>query len=170
MMTSGLSLYRSPARTLSRSLFDVDRFFNDFHDSVFTRARRPIRAGQRPVASAQLFSPRVQATDTGDELRLVAEMPGVEAQDFEVLVEDDVLVLKGERKRACDADESDDGEQDEAGAKATASESFHRRFRFGSEIAAEEITARYKNGVLTVTLPKRAEQEPEARTIPVVHA
>jgi len=169
MMTSGLSLYRSPARTLSRSLFDVDRFFNDFHDSVFARARRPIRAGQRSVASAQLFSPRVQATDTGDELRLVAEMPGVEAQDFEVLVEDDVLVLKGERKPEWGVDESDEGEE-EAGAKATASESFHRRFRFGSEIAAEEITARYKNGVLTVTLPKRAEQEPEARSIPVVHA
>jgi HSP20 family protein len=55
----------------------LDRWFGDFSPSV--------------------FQPRIDVVDDGDALRITAELPGIDRQDVEILVEDDALVLRGER-------------------------------------------------------------------------
>jgi len=45
-----------------------------------------------------VFQPRIDVVDDGDAMRLTAELPGIDRQDVEILVEDDALVLRGEKK------------------------------------------------------------------------
>ena len=101
---------------------------------------------------------------------MTAEIPGVDAKDLDVSVDGGVLLIKG-RRRTPEV-ESASGEASSSATNATkkeleAQERFERRLRFPSEIAEGEVTASYKNGVLTVTVPKLAEAEPEVRAIPI---
>jgi HSP20 family protein len=125
-----------------------DQFWNDF-----ARTSAPARASS--------FVPHVEVSEKEEAYELQAELPGLDVDDFEVIVEDDVLTLKGEKKRA-DGDESD-------GARRSDSNygSFERRLRFREAIPEAGVTATYRNGLLTVTLPKPVEAKPEVRAIPV---
>jgi len=107
------------------------------------------------------FVPHINVSESDDAYRVEAELPGLEAGDFEVIAEDDVLTLKGEKKRS----------EDSTGEGLRRSESvygsFVRRLRFPEAIAEEGLTASFKNGVLVVTLPKPEEARAQVRSIPV---
>jgi HSP20 family protein len=94
-----------------------------------------------------------------DGLVLKAELPDMKREDISVTVENNTLTLKGERKF--------DGEarKEQFHRVERAYGSFSRSFRLPQTVDATKIAAEYKNGVLTVTLPVRAESRP--RTINV---
>jgi HSP20 family protein len=94
-----------------------------------------------------------------DGLVLKAELPDMKREDISVVVENSTLTLKGERKF--------DGEarKEQFHRVERAYGSFSRSFRLPQTVDAAKIAAEYKNGVLTVTLPVRAESRP--RTINV---
>jgi len=98
--------------------------------------------------------PQVDIFEKGDDLVIRAEVPGVDRSDIDVHVEDGNLVLRGERKFDT---ESADG-------KVYRRERFHgsfsRRFSLPDTVDASHIQAAYKDGVLTVTLPKAVEAKP----------
>ena len=150
-MTTALSLARHRARR--RSLFDVDRFLEEALSNWPTRAR---------VARPARYSPRAEAVETADAYRINLDLPGVEPGDLSVTIDDDVLVIAGERKWP--AEGPAEGEADE---KAVISSRFERRFAFESDISAEDIQAEHRHGVLTVSVPKHVEPEPEPRSIRV---
>lgn len=110
-------------------------------------------------ARAVGFSPRVDIHEAESEYRITAELPGLEEKDFDVHVEGGVLTLKGEKR--------DERREERKGYRhlETVAGSFERRFQLPSEVDLDAVAATYKNGVLTVTLPKAAEARP--RTIPV---
>ena len=120
--------------------------------------------GLRRVAPAVTFSPSIDAVETDEAYQITAELPGLDASDFSVEVEDGVLTLKGEKKSRHDADA-----EPAAGYRRleTRGGRFERRMRFGSEVDADAVAATFRNGVLEVRVPKRAEARPEVRTIPV---
>jgi HSP20 family protein len=176
-MATALTRYPYAARRLRRPVLNVDRFFDDFNRSFLgpTKRRAPALVEGLPG-----FNPRVQAQESENEYRLVAEMPGVDLADFEVTIDDGVLVLKGERKwdfgKQADASDAqpeaaeESAEQEGAGAseqEGVYNASFERRFRFGAEVDAEAVKAVYKDGLLTVTVPKRVEPEPQPLSIPI---
>lgn len=103
--------------------------------------------------------PSVELTEAGNELRLTAELSGLEEKDVEVLMDDGVLVLRGE-KRA----ENEDKER-------RFSERFYGRFErripLGYDIDQDKIRAQFKNGLLTVTLPRSAESESRVKRIAI---
>ena len=107
------------------------------------------------------FAPRVDISETEQEYRVTAELPGLEEKDFEVSLDGDVLTVKGEKRV----------EHEEKGEGFTHVEtsrgSFCRSFRLPVEVDPDAVKAAYKHGVLTVTLPKPPEAESGARTIPV---
>ena len=72
-----------------------------------------------------------------------------------------MLTIKGKKRE----ERSDEGE-DRSWVEGRAG-SFERAFRLPWEVAAETVKAVYKNGVLTVTVPKPEEVKPQVRTIPV---
>ncbi len=107
------------------------------------------------------FTPRLDVRETDEELIVTAELPGLEEKDFEVLLEDDVLTIKG--KKRTEHEEKREGYRH----IESASGSFRRAIPMPSEIDADAVKATYKQGVVTVVLPKLPEARRQARTVPV---
>jgi HSP20 family protein len=126
-----------------------DRFFDDLWRGLETRS----------VARAAAFTPSVNIAESDDELRLTAELPGLEDKDFEVTIDGDLLTIKGEKKS--------EREVEDRSLIERSAGSFARSFRFAWNVDPESVKAVYKNGVLEVVVPKPEEDEPQARTIPV---
>lgn len=124
-------------------------------------------------AAAPAFEPCISAEELEDEYRVVAEVPGVEAKDLSIQIQDGVLTLKGERffgapLEVRDEDVAEDrGETGEDAPVARASVNFERKLRFSAKVVEGDVKASLKNGVLTVTIPKQAPAAPEVRSIPV---
>ncbi len=107
------------------------------------------------------FTPRVDVQETDEELIVTVELPGLEEKDFEVLLEDDVLTIKGEKRT--EHEEKREGYWH----VESASGSFRRVIPLATEIDADAVKATYKQGVVTVVLPKLPEACRQARTVPV---
>ncbi len=129
----------------------LDRLFDDFLGGYESR----------PLARVAAFTPRVNVEENDAELRLTAELPGLEDKDFGVTIDGDLLTIKGEKKSERDV------EEDGRSVVERSEGSFARSFRFAWNVDPDSIKAAYQNGVLEVVVPKPEEDEPQARTIPV---
>jgi HSP20 family protein len=101
-----------------------------------------------PMAEAEEWMPSVDISETDGQITVKAELPGLEAKDIDLAVTGDVLTLKGEKKK-----EEETKEQDYY-CREIFSGSFHRSFRLPSEVDSEKVDASFKNGVLTINMPK----------------
>jgi HSP20 family protein len=96
------------------------------------------------------WSPKLDVTDTKDALVVKAEVPGIDPKEIEVTLQEQVLSIKGEKKEEKE-------EKDERRYRAERSYgAFARAIRLPVPVEAGKVTAAFKNGVLTVTLPKGA--------------
>jgi HSP20 family protein len=95
----------------------------------------------------------VNFADTGAELVLTADVPGLSEKDVQVSIEQDVLTISGERK--LNAPEGYAAHRQERGAFK-----FTRSFNLPVRVNNEKAGATVKQGVLTVTLPKSPEAQP----------
>lgn len=120
-------------------------------------------------AAARAFVPQLDAVEDDDAFRITAEVPGVAEADLSVEIEEGVLTLKGEKKSylASDPEEKSTARLHRVETRYGA---FERRLRFNAEVDAAAVKASYRNGVLTIVVPKVAEAAPEVRTIPVENA
>jgi HSP20 family protein len=100
------------------------------------------------------WAPAVDIYETPDELVVKADLPEVNEKDIDVRVENNLLTICGERKF-----EKSVPEENFLRIERTYG-SFSRSFSLPNTVNAEAIGAEYKNGVLTVTLPKREESKP----------
>ena len=101
--------------------------------------------------------------DKEDEVKLVAELPGLNESDIDVQVTDSTLTLSGEKK-----EESQEGDKDgDYYVCERRFGSFRRSIRLPEGIDQDEIEARFRNGVLTVRLPKKPEARQPSRKIDV---
>jgi HSP20 family protein len=94
---------------------------------------------------------------------VTAELPGMEEKDVEVVLGDNVLTIKGDKKL-----EHEEKEKEKGYAYSERSfGSFERRIPIDTEIVADKVDAVFKNGVLTVTLPKTPEARKHFKRVPV---
>ena len=100
------------------------------------------------------WAPNVDIYENKDQIVIEAELPGMNRDDFEITVENNVLTLRGER-RFEKKEESDNYHRVER-----AYGSFSRSFTLPQTVSGEGAPAEYKNGVLRVTLAKREEVKP----------
>ena len=105
------------------------------------------------------WNPSVDIYENKDQIVLEAELPGMNRDDFELSVENNVITLRGQRQFE-KKDESDNYHRVERSYG-----SFTRSFTLPQTVSAEGATAEYRNGVLRVTLPKR--EETKARRIEI---
>ncbi|NGN45115.1 Hsp20/alpha crystallin family protein [Mesorhizobium sp. CGMCC 1.15528] len=103
--------------------------------------------------------PNVEISDGEKEIKLTAEVPGLEERDIELLFDDGVLTLRGEKR-------SETEDKDRQFSERFYGR-FERRIPLGYEIDEDKIDARFRNGVLTVTLPKTARAQSQARRIAI---
>jgi len=100
------------------------------------------------------WAPAVDIYETPNELVVKADLPDVNEKDIDVRVENNLLTIRGERKF-----EKSVSEENFLRVERTYG-AFSRSFSLPNTVNAEAIGAEYKNGVLTVTLPKREESKP----------
>lgn len=101
------------------------------------------------------WAPPVDIYETENELVLKADLPDVNEKEIDIRVENNMLTVRGERKF-----EQQVKEENYLRIERTYG-SFSRSFGLPNTVNTESIHAAYKNGVLTVTMPKRAESKPK---------
>ena len=122
---------------------EVDRLFDDVGRG-WTLA--PLRVFEQR-AKAEIV-PRLDMSETEQEIKVTAELPGMDEKDVTVTLEGDVLTLKGEKK----AETVEKGKNFHRLERTYGS--FQRVVTLPAEVAATKVTAGFKKGVLTVTLAK----------------
>ena len=100
------------------------------------------------------WSPAVDILETEDALVLRADLPAVKSEDFDVRVENNTLTLSG--KRTFEKDESVKGWH----RIERSFGEFVRSFQVPTTVDTEKVGADYKNGVLTISLPKKEAAKP----------
>jgi HSP20 family protein len=143
---------RSPFLSLHR---EMNRVFDDFFRDFDMRL---------PGTGSVGFNgdwPQLDIAETDKEITVRADLPGMEEKDVELLLDDSMLTLKGEKRS-----ETEDKDRQ-------FSERYYGRFErqipLGTEVQVDKAQARFKNGVLTVTLPKNPDAQPKARRIAITH-
>src|ERR1700704_5714189 len=138
---------------MSLTHYDPLTNFRSFEDAITRMLSEP--RGARP------WSPSVDIYETENELILKADLPDVKLEDIEVRVENQTLTLKGERKFEEDA--SVRGYHRIERSYGT----FTRSFTVPTTVDSEKVSAEFKNGVLTVKLPKKEAAKPRQVKIEV---
>jgi HSP20 family protein len=110
---------------------------------------------------SEAFTPRIDVVDTDKEIKVSAELPGLDEKDIEVSLAKESLTIKGEKQE----------EKEEKGKDYYRSErsygSFTRTIPLPAEIDAENVAASFKKGVLTIKLPKTKQAIKETKKISV---
>jgi len=109
------------------------------------------------------WAPAVDVYETENELVIKADLPEISEKDLDVRVENNMMTIRGERKFEQQVKEDSYLRMERAYG------SFSRSFSLPNTVNTEAINAEYKNGVLTVTLPKRAESKPKQVKINVTN-
>lgn len=154
-----MPLMRMPRRPQMRPLTE------SFLDDLPERIRRMFEGGMslEPIQSVG-WMPAVEVVEKNGALVVTAELPGLEAKDVDINLEDDVLTITGEKH-----EEKKEGEE---GAEYYLWErrygSFRRSFTLPTAVDADKITANFAKGVLTVTLPKSEKVKAKGKKITVV--
>lgn len=130
---------------------EMDRLFDDAFRGF----------GLSPFNGEGLSWPNVELVERDKEIRVTAELPGLEEKDVEIQVDDDVLILRGEKRTEIDDKERRYSERSYG--------RFERRIALPAEVDEERANASFKNGVLTVTLPKTERARQNVKRIPISH-
>ncbi|HEX2082351.1 MAG TPA: Hsp20/alpha crystallin family protein [Xanthomonadaceae bacterium] len=146
---------RDPFVSLQR---EINRAFDDIWRSFDVPLTRPGRG----AFGAGFGWPNVELYENEKEVTLAAEVPGMSEKDLEIMLEDDALILRGERKSERNDTERQFTERYYG--------SFERRIPLPVEVQADKVEAKVRDGMLHVVLPKVAGAKPHARRIAVQHA
>jgi HSP20 family protein len=145
---------RAPVRVGRVDLYDeLDRVFDSFWRGL----------GQPATEAPRAFAPRIDVTSSETGYRVDAELPGLEEKDIQVTLENGVLTLAGERKQ----ERVEKDEQRGFSHRESFRGRFERSLALPEDADEKGVTARYKNGILTLEIPKIPVAKPEVRTIPV---
>ncbi len=134
---------------------EVDRLFEDFSKGFGLSVGR-FRTQEFP-------SPKIDISETDDELKVEAELPGLDDDDVEVVLSDNILTIKGEKKQ-----EHEDKRKDYHVIERSFG-SFSRAITLPYEVDPDAIRANFKKGVLTITIPKPPQVQARARKIAIEH-
>jgi HSP20 family protein len=136
--------WTSPWREMERMRRQMNRMFNDWPTLA--------RWGTAPSY------PAMNVWMDEDSAIVTAELPGIVLDDIEISVEDDTVTLRGKRQP-----------DEEAGATYHRRERRHgtflRSFRLPFRVDAEKVAATFRNGVLSIVLPRAEEEKPKKITV-----
>jgi HSP20 family protein len=130
---------------------EINRLFDDFF-------RTPSFFGGNDAVATM---PRLDVSESEREYEITAELPGIEEKDVDLTLADNMLTIRGEKKAS----------REEKHKSYYLSErtfgAFQRAIPLPAEVDKDKVEARFKNGVLTVRLPKSPEAQAKTRRIEV---
>ena len=138
-------------------LTPFDKMFDQMIESQFPDVVKSV--GVKPYAGSAY--PKVNVYEYEDKIGIVAEIPGLDKKQLDVSVEEGVLTIAGDKHSAFEND----------GAKVLRRElkqsSFKRQFELGDLLDGENISANFKDGILSVDVPKVEPEKPKRHTIKI---
>ena len=146
--------YSDPFGTL-RS--EMDRLFDTFTDGLPTFPSMFGPSGGRGLA----LTPNLDVKETDKEIVVEAELPGLEEKDISLTMQNGVLTIQGEKRLEYNE------EKENYHVMERRYGSFQRSLRVPDTVDEGKVEARFDNGVLKVTLPKRPEAGDEQRKIEI---
>ena len=139
-------LTRTRNRNLSGLQNEIDRVFDRFFPSR--------EQDQESTSPQAVWRPRMDLIETDEDYRLHLDMPGMSKDELKISYQDNELVVSGERK----SNRTDENEEFVRVERSFGQ--FRRSFTLPRTVDAENISATYDNGVLTVTVPKTETVKP----------
>ncbi len=129
----------NPFRDIEKARSEMERFWDTF---LFGRPKTSWPGEEEG------WQPAIDVAETESELVVSVEIPGMDPKDIDVSLSEGTLFIKGEKKQEAEEKEADYRliERDYG--------TFIRSIRLPAEVQSDKISASYKNGVLTVVLPK----------------
>lgn len=135
---------------------EMDRFFshfnNGFLNDTFYKPHRDM---------PNLFIPKIDLTEDEDNLRMTVELPGMDEKDVEISVSEGYLVLEGEKKPNHVKAKANSHRIERSYGK------FNRRVYLPAEVNRDKVVAKFKNGLLTIEMPKTDEAKEHLKKIPI---
>ena len=132
-----------------KELSAIHERMNQLFDETFLPAR-----GSEAAPAAAMWSPAVDIYESGDDIVVKAEVPGIEKGDVAVEVKDGILTLRGERKFEKEVKEENYHRIERSYG------TFLRSFALPVSVDQDKVSARFKDGVLDVELPKKEKARP----------
>ena len=150
----------SPWQSMRRMQEDMDQLFDRFFGGA--AAGEPV-AGRGLAQVGTMWAPRTDISSTEKEVRIEAELPGVNKDDIEVTLQDHHLILRADMKQETEAEDAD--------------RRYHRRERreghfervipLPENANEDELSCEFRNGVLTIHVPKTEQAKQRGRRIEV---
>lgn len=136
-------------------MLSLHREVNRLFDDVFRGFGAPSLGG----VSRSFAWPHVELGETHKDIRIIAELPGLDEKDVDISLEEGVLTLRGEKRS--EVEDKDRGYSERSYGR------FERRIGLPKGIDRDGANATFRNGVLTVTLPKTEAANENIRRIPI---
>jgi len=138
-------------------LTPFDRMFDSMMEAQFPEVVKQV--GVKPYQGSAY--PKVNVYEYDDKVGIVAEIPGLDKKQLNVEVEDGVLTISGDKH----------GVWEEEGAKVIRRElkasSFKRSFELGELLDGNSINANFKDGVLSIEIPKTTPEKPKKHSVKI---
>lgn len=138
---------------------EMDQLFEDFFGNLETGLSWPRWSGLRSQSDAWTLN--VDVAEDDNEIRVSADVPGMEEKDIDVELSDNLLTIKGEKNQ-----ERDEKKPDYHVVERSYG-SFHRSIPLPGGLEQDKAKARFKKGVLTITVPKSAQTKTSRKQIPI---
>ena len=146
---------RNPFPVIDRDSFltPFDKMFDEIVTHSFPQINQQV--GVKPFQGSAY--PKVNVYEVG----IIAEIPGLDKKQLKVEVEDGILTISGDKHNI----------HEDEGAKVLRRElkasSFKRQFELGEQLDGDNISANFKDGVLSVSVPKVAPDKPQKHTVDI---
>lgn len=131
----------------------IDRFFDDALDPFSMMAPSLFR--NRGLGNVSTLFPKVDVEETENEIKVTANIPGIDAEKINVEVGDDYLSLSGKIEK----EEKSEDKRGKVYRYEREFGEFRREFALPARVNKDGIIAKSKNGVLSITLPKSEEEK-----------
>ena len=136
-------------------LTPFDKIFDELVNKTF-----PTFKEETGVSFAQGAYPKVNVYEYDDKIGIVAEIPGLDKKNVSVEVEDQVLIISGDKHGF-----------DDSGGKCITRElkqsSFKRSFNLGEHLDGENVSASFKDGLLSIEIPKKEPEKPKKKFVKI---
>jgi HSP20 family protein len=137
------------------------REMNRLFDDAFGGFGLPNVLG--PALRQMPAAPKIDVSETDNEIQVTAELPGIDQNNVEVLLEDDRLIIRGEKKEEREEDDKDRNYH----VRERVQGAFSRTLPLPFAPDPNQVKAEFKNGVMTITIPKPQEVKQKQHRIDV---
>jgi len=162
----GRSFFESPSTALASLREEIDELFDDFSSGRALAPFRRRRAIPRPVSAFPTAwsgrTPAIDVIEKDNAIEIRADLPGMEEKDIDVRMTDGALTISGETK-----EEQEKHEEGEYYVSERRYGSFRRTIPLPEGVDRDKVEAKFKNGLLTVELPKTPEAQQKSKKIEV---